>query len=548
MGIFLYNIMKKRRILFCGESSHLASGFGNYTREILSRLYHTGKYEIAELSCYRTKHTKRTEPWKIYPVAVDINDPLYQSYNSNTLNHYGYWRFDIALVNFKPDIVIDIRDFWNFTYQETSALRKFYKWILAPTYDSAPPKINTVNTIKNTDLLLFHTEWAKKDFINRDIYDGANIGPVVSDGVDFNIFKPIEYNKKIHKTSFGIDDKDIVIGTVMRNQKRKLIADLLFSARKLIDKSTNKNIKLYLHTSFPENEGWDLPSLLLESEMINHTLLTYRCRKCSNYWASVYRGAVSNCSFCENKASIACINNPLKPEELCKIYNLFDIYVQYAICEGFGIPVVEAAACGLPIVSVDHGAMAEIANNIGGYLVPVKRTFREMETNADRVLPDNDALVDILKNLLDLDKQDLGNIGQNTKQLVRKYYGWDKTAKAFETIIDSIDISNNLSWNCEYRQIDQKAQLNNEATNREFVYSIIDNIIKEHHLKGTDLVESMIRFLDEGFTVSNGLTSPYTRKECVKTLETILNNKVSIEKYRCGMVDLPDNMKYFIEY
>lgn len=540
--------MNKKRILFCGESSHLASGFGNYTREILSRLYDTKKYEIAELSCYRTKHTPKKEPWKIYPVAVDASDPLYQSYASSGINQYGYWRFDIALAHFKPDIVIDVRDFWNFTYQETSSLRKFYKWILAPTYDSAPPKINTVNTLKNTDLLLFHTEWAKRDFIARDIYSNTNLGPAVSDGVDFNIFKPIEYNKKIHKTTFGIDDKCLIIGTVMRNQKRKLIADLLFSMRKVIDSLPNKNIKFYLHTSFPEAEGWDVPSLLLETEMINHTLLTYRCKGCSNYWSSVFRGAVVNCSFCDNKASIACINNPLTPSDLCKIYNLFDIYVQYAICEGFGIPVVEAAACGLPIVSVDHGAMAEIANNVGGYLVPVQRTFREMETNADRVLPDNDGLVNILKQILDLNKENLINIGNKTKQLVRNHYGWDKTSKIFENIIDNMDISDNLPWHYPYRQIDTKFSINNNMTNREFVYSIVDNIIKDDHIKGTELIESLIKSLDDGFTMSGNQTNKFTRKECVKTLETILNNKASIEQYRCGLVDLPENLRYFVEY
>lgn len=540
--------MDKKRILFCGESSHLASGFGNYTREVLSRLYKTEKYELAELSCYRTKYTPKIEPWKVYPVAVDVNDPLYKSYCSSSLNQYGYWRFDIALAHFKPSIVIDVRDFWNFTYQETSSLRKFYKWILAPTYDSSPPKINTVNTIKNTDLLLFHTEWAKKDFMDRDINKDTNIGPVVSDGVDFNVFKPIEYNKKIHKTTFGIDDKTMIVGTVMRNQKRKLIADLLFSMRRIIDRLPDKNIKLYLHTSFPESEGWDIPALLLETEMANHVLITYRCKKCSNYWSSIYKGPSLNCSFCENKATIACINNPLKPEELCKIYNLFDIYVQYAICEGFGIPVVEAAACGLPIISVDHGAMSEIANNIGGYTVPIKRTFREMETNADRVLPDNDALLDILQKLLILNKQELNDIGNKTKQLVKNNYGWDKTAKIFENIIDSIDISTNIPWEYPYRNINQKAKIDDNTTNREFVYYIVDNIIKDSHIKDTELIESMIRSLDEGFIMASNYSTPYTRKDCIKTLETILNNKLAIEQYRCGVVDLPDNMKYFIEY
>ena len=41
----------KKRIMMLTESGHIMSGFGNYTRNILSRLHKTGKYEIAELSC-----------------------------------------------------------------------------------------------------------------------------------------------------------------------------------------------------------------------------------------------------------------------------------------------------------------------------------------------------------------------------------------------------------------------------------------------------------------------------------------------------------------
>ena len=36
----------------CSEASFLSSGFANYTREILNRLYATNKYEIAEFASY----------------------------------------------------------------------------------------------------------------------------------------------------------------------------------------------------------------------------------------------------------------------------------------------------------------------------------------------------------------------------------------------------------------------------------------------------------------------------------------------------------------
>ena len=50
--------MNKKRILFCTESSHIQSGFGNFSRSIISRLHKEG-YDVAELSCYRTYNEKR---------------------------------------------------------------------------------------------------------------------------------------------------------------------------------------------------------------------------------------------------------------------------------------------------------------------------------------------------------------------------------------------------------------------------------------------------------------------------------------------------------
>ena len=40
--------------------------------------------------------------------------------------------------------------------------------------------------------------------------------------------------------------------------------------------------------------------------------------------------------------------------------NTFDLYVQYANSEGFGLPQVEAAGCGIPVASVDYSAMSSV--------------------------------------------------------------------------------------------------------------------------------------------------------------------------------------------
>jgi len=52
-------------------------------------------------------------------------------------------------------------------------------------------------------------------------------------------------------------------------------------------------------------------------------------------------------------------------EDLVKIYNLATVYCQPSIDEGFGLPVLEAMACGCPVVSSNQGSLTEVVGEAG---------------------------------------------------------------------------------------------------------------------------------------------------------------------------------------
>jgi len=58
----------------------------------------------------------------------------------------------------------------------------------------------------------------------------------------------------------------------------------------------------------------------------------------------------------------------VETRDLVGIYNLASVYCQPSIDEGFGLPVVEAMACGCPIVSGSGGSLPEVVGE-GGFLV-----------------------------------------------------------------------------------------------------------------------------------------------------------------------------------
>jgi glycosyltransferase involved in cell wall biosynthesis len=416
----------KLKILMVSEASFLSSGFAIYTREILSRLYKTNKYEIAEFASYGLVNDPRDKsiPWKYYANAVKDDDPRHKDYSSRGDNQFGRWRFEKVLLDFRPDVVIDIRDYWMSSYQAISPLRKFFHWILMPTVDSAPQQEEWIDTFLSADSIFTYSDWGAEVLKNQSS-GKINYIDTVSPGVDLSTFTPIKDNKVLRE-QHGVPSDSFVVGSVMRNQKRKLIPELMVSFRKTIDtlkqegNEIGEKIYLYLHTSYPD-AGWDLPELLKEHRLANRVFFTYLCRRCGHIESSVFVGPQKVCSRClEKSMTFSSVTNGVSTEQLAKIYNLFDIYVQYSICEGFGCPQTEAGACGLPVFTVNYSAMCDIVRKLEAVSIQPKSYFKELETKAIRVYPDNDQLADEIVKMCHMPISERLTKGQKTRELTEK--------------------------------------------------------------------------------------------------------------------------------
>jgi glycosyltransferase involved in cell wall biosynthesis len=532
----------KKRILIANDASFLDTGYGVYGKEIIKRLHNSDKYEVAELGCYATLGDPRIQniPWKFYANAVPANDNRAGAYKSSVINQFGAWRFSKCLLDFKPHIVFDVRDYWMYAYQEQTSLKKYFSWIIMPTTDSAPPKIDWLYTFANADLIVPYTDWAKKvleqycgKFINLH-HDIANAG------INPNEFYPISNKKEHQRKYFG---KDVCItGLVMRNQKRKLLSDTMLAFRKYLDKLKANNQQdlydksyLYFHTSYPEQNGWDIPALLLEHGVLDKTYFTYTCKSCNGVTVSKFHGPLTYCDQCKKKSCVfAAASSGVKTEQLNEIYNLFDIFVQCAICEGFGMPQVEAAACGLKIASVDYSAMTEIVEKLGGIKIPVQRLFREMETNADRANPDIEAIADILYNYHVKTSEEIKiNEGKIIRQKCIDTYSWDKVYQVWEHCFDKIDISQKMDWNtAKQSETNHSITVPNNLMPKDFVEYIVLNIIKEPELLNTANIQLLIKDFCSGISAGDGAMKYLTYENVVKTLESYLTNKIGEEQYR----------------
>ena len=104
----------------------------------------------------------------------------------------------------------------------------------------------------------------------------------------------------------------------------------------------------------------------------------------------------------------------VEQEELVDLYNLADLFVFPSLYEGFGIPILEALACGTPVICSNTSSLPEVGGDVVEYFNPLD--VEEIKNTIERKLKD--------KNNINYEKQlkkfDWEKSVKETKELYRK--------------------------------------------------------------------------------------------------------------------------------
>lgn len=499
--------MNKLKILWLSEASFLSTGYATYTKEVLKRLHNTGKYDIVELASYSCQDDERLAdiPWKVYPnMPMWKNSPEKNNkqeievYDAHPIHQFGSFRFEELCTKFHPNVVVMIRDVWMDSFVISSPFRDNYNILWMPTVDGAPQNPEWMSCYAECDALFTYSDWSI-DVLKRQ-NNRLNILGTASPAADSS-FRVLD--KKALKQALGLETKKI-IGTVMRNQKRKLFPDLFESFRKFLDSSGRTDVLLYCHTSYPDNHPWNIPELLNEHALSNHVLFTYICNNCNYVFPSHFNDYVQICEKCHQaKATTSSVQKGINTEQLVEIYNLFDLYVQYSACEGFGIPLVEAAACGVPVMAVDYSAMSDVVRKLNGIPLTPKAMYKEIETGRMFAVPDNDDTAKKFQELLS-DEKALINASIKTKMGYLKHYNYDNTAQKYQNYFDTLDV-NALDAKWQKPFIPHVIDTNippETVSNSDFVKWLFLNVLNEPHQIGSYLYCKLLKDINYGCTSS----------------------------------------------
>ena len=207
---------------------------------------------------------------------------------------------------------------------------KFYVKTMS-LYSRIENFIFTSRTIKNADFIWCVSDYTSKE-LKRHFPQRKAKDIFVGSGIDNTIFKTLNYNnlekKKIREKYQFKGMTMVFVGTL---EPRKNLSFLL----SLMPFLSGKGISLIVIGA----NGWGN----VKDQLIN----------------------VTN----EQYSSLVQFLGYVSTDSLVEIYNVADILISTSLNEGFGMPLLEAMACGCPVVAPHNSAMIDIVSGFGTTIV-----------------------------------------------------------------------------------------------------------------------------------------------------------------------------------
>ena len=385
------------RCLIVTDSPLIPTGMGRVGREIALGLYKKG-YDISYLAWFSSPHVEGNMPFKIH---------------KTNNNYYGQDVFDSVIYEERPDVVITIGDIWMVSHIANTRSRGLFTWVMYSPIDGASyhggvPN-SWVDTFKNADVVVAYTEYGKKTIL-KSLPELENDIKVIPHGVDTNIYKPLPTEEVLKaRLIAGVMNK-VVFLMVARNQFRKNVPEFCKAWKMFKAGGRHEKAVFMPHMCFYDPMGWNL------FEIFD----IYDMKK-----SLVYFLAVANAES----------NIDLMPEkDLVSVYNICDVFVLIS-GEGFGLPTLEAMACGKPCIVLDHSANTELVQG-RGELVKVGN-YMTGKYSTERPYPD---LVD-LSNKMDILYRDDNlrkEYGQKALEFA-KTLTWENAVNMWDDLLQDIN-------------------------------------------------------------------------------------------------------------
>jgi len=310
----------KSAISIASNSPGMPTGYGVQALLVAERLKRDG-HDVAALSNFglegnistiETKHGKI----KHYPRG-------YTLYSGDVLNLH---HTDFLAGRDIPNAILTLYDAWVYADAPKVEELKFWSWTPVD-HISVPPRVMQWAKRPNVKTIAM-SPFGQKQFENLGI-DSTYI----PHAIDTSIYKP----HKSQKEAIGIPEDAFLIGMVAANKANGSIHRKAFAENILafaLFRKDNPNSYLYIHSD-PSKVfgGFDLPNLMKAVGLPKDSVI---------------------------------FPDPVKhrygytPQEMAVIYSTMDVLLHASYGEGFGVPAIEAQACGTRVIGSSWAATPDL--------------------------------------------------------------------------------------------------------------------------------------------------------------------------------------------
>ncbi|MBI5180544.1 MAG: glycosyltransferase family 4 protein [Nitrospirae bacterium] len=161
----------------------------------------------------------------------------------------------------------------------------------------------------------------------------------------------------------------------------------------------------------------------------------------SFYKGQSVTGLIKEIQRTPNAPEVLYMEKDLAEQDMAALYRNCDCLVHPYRGEGFGLPVLEAMACGLPVVVTDGGSTDDFVDDSIGFRVPSKRVYGEkmvgeLETVSEiwHLEIDQDVLSRIMNEIY-FNPSVLPGMGMEASRKASAYFNWkDISHKVMERL------------------------------------------------------------------------------------------------------------------
>lgn len=340
------------RFTWLSNAPWAPTGYGNQSKIFLPRFVDDLGHEVAVISFYGLEGgVLNWDGIQCYPRGFD-------PYGNDVITaHTAHW---------KARMCISLMDTW--VVNPDMINEDLIKWVPYFPIDMEPlPKPVRNHVSRAWKRIVF------SKFGERMMEEAGLDSYYVPHAVDTEAFKPIDRGQAREWLDFPEDA--FVVGMVAANKgnpSRKAFPANLKAFAML--KENHSDVMLYLHTSkseYGEHDGVNLPEY------------------CEILGLEVGKDVI----FCDAYNYLLGYNDIY----MRALYNAMDVHLLVSMGEGFGIPIVEAQACGTPVIVGDWTSMSELC--FSGWKVPKSEAIEwYTPLAASQYLPKAEAIHEQLEN------------------------------------------------------------------------------------------------------------------------------------------------------